>query len=95
MASDRVTIGEKCTCHRRADDTHVRRVFIVTRRDRAARQYRNAHCVEETGADHEAIEDDLLRMGVRCLPKHSLEVVIDLDGSVPLLTGMRVDAFFR
>src|SRR3989442_120657 len=56
MASDRVAIREKCTRHRRADDTHVRRVLIVTRRDRAARPYRNAHRVEATGADHEPIK---------------------------------------
>ena len=32
-------------------------------------------------ANHEAIQGTLLRKGVSCLPKHSKEVVIDLDAS--------------
>src|SRR6201984_828021 len=39
---------------------------------------KNTRC-HKISADHEAIEDSLLRMCVRCLRKHSLEVVIDLD----------------
>jgi Transposase DDE domain group 1 len=47
---------------------------------------KNSRC-HKISADHEAIEDDLLRMGVRCLPKHSLEVVIDLDATDDPLHG--------
>jgi hypothetical protein len=39
---------------------------------------RNTRC-HKISADHEAIEDTLLLMGVRCLSKDSREVVIDLD----------------
>ena len=48
-----------------------------------------------SGANHEAIEDDLLRMGVRCLPKHSLEVVIDLDTTDDPLHGHQEGRFFH
>jgi len=46
-------------------------------------------------ADHEAIEDNLLEMGVRCLPKHSLEVVIDLDATDDPLHGHQEGRFFH
>ena len=39
---------------------------------------KNTRC-HKISADHEAIEDTLLRKGVSCLSKHSQEVVIDLD----------------
>ena len=44
--------------------------------------------------DHEAIEDTLLRKGVSCLPKHSKEVVIDLDASDDPLHGHQEDVSF-
>src|ERR1700739_993468 len=54
---------------------------------------KNTRC-HKISADHEAIEDNLLRMGVRCLPKHSLEVVIDLDTTDdPLLVIKKDDSF--
>ena len=46
-------------------------------------------------AHHEAIEDTLLEKGVRCLPKHSKEVVIDLDASDDLLHGHQEGRFFH
>jgi hypothetical protein len=46
-------------------------------------------------ADHEAIEDTLLRKGVSCLPKHSKEVVIDLDASDDPLHGQQEGRFFH
>jgi len=46
-------------------------------------------------ANHEAIEDTLLRMGVRCLSKHSPEVVIDLDASDDPLHGHQEGRFFH
>src|SRR5262249_34744096 len=46
-------------------------------------------------ADHEAIEDDLLLMGVRCQPKHSLEIVIDLDTTDDPLHGHQEGRFFH
>src|SRR6516164_6021760 len=47
---------------------------------------KNTRC-HKISADHEAIEGNLLLMGVRCLPKHSLEVVIDLDTTDDPLHG--------
>src|SRR5260370_30871666 len=55
---------------------------------------KNSRC-HKISADHEAIEDDLLRMGVRCLPKHSLEVVIDLDATDDPLHGHQEGRFFH
>src|ERR1700681_4576103 len=46
-------------------------------------------------AHHEAIEDTLLQKGVRCLPKHSKEVVIDLDASDDPLHGQQEGRFFH
>jgi Transposase DDE domain group 1 len=46
-------------------------------------------------ADHEAIPDTLLRKGVSCLPKHSKEVVIDLDASDDPLHGHQEGRFFH
>src|ERR1700693_1046416 len=46
-------------------------------------------------AHHEAIEDTLLHKGVRCLPKHSKEVVIDLDASDDPLHGHQEGRFFH
>jgi len=55
---------------------------------------KNSRC-HKISADHEAIEEDLLRMGVRCLPKHSLEVVIDLDTTDDPLHGHQQGRFFH
>jgi len=55
---------------------------------------KNTPC-HKISADHEAIEEDLLRMGVRCLPKHSLEVVIDLDTTDDPLHGHQEGRFFH
>jgi len=55
---------------------------------------KNSRC-HKISADHEAIEDDLLRMGARCLPKHSLEVVIDLDTTDDPLHGNQEGRFFH
>src|SRR6266550_4121666 len=55
---------------------------------------KNSRC-HKISADHEAIEDDLLRMGVRCLSKHSLEVVIDLDATDDPLHGHQEGRFFH
>jgi len=46
-------------------------------------------------AHHEAIEDTLLQKGVSCLPKHSKEVVIDLDASDDPLHGHQEGRFFH
>jgi len=46
-------------------------------------------------ADHAQIEATLLRMGVRCLPKHSKEVVIDLDATDDSLHGQQEGRFFH
>src|SRR6266403_1039915 len=55
---------------------------------------KNTRC-HKISANHEAIKDDLLRMGVRCLPKHSLEVVIDLDATDDPLHGHQEGRFFH
>ena len=55
---------------------------------------KNTRC-HKISADHEAIEDNLLLMGVRCLPKHSLEVVIDLDTTDDPLHGHQEGRFFH
>jgi hypothetical protein len=55
---------------------------------------KNTRC-HKISADHEAIEDNLLRMGVRCLPKESLEVVIDLDTTDDPLHGHQEGRFFH
>ena len=55
---------------------------------------KNTRC-HKISADHEAIEDNLLEMGVRCLPKHSLEVVIDLDATDDPLHGHQEGRFFH
>jgi Transposase DDE domain group 1 len=52
-------------------------------------------CCHKISANHEAIEDNLLLMGVRCLPKHSLEVVIDLDTTDDPLHGHQEGRFFH
>jgi hypothetical protein len=46
-------------------------------------------------ANHEAIQGTLLRKGVSCLPKHSKEVVIDLDASDDPLHGQQEGRFFH
>src|SRR5271154_1304647 len=46
-------------------------------------------------ANHEAIPYTLLRKGVSCLPKHSKEVVIDLDASDDPLHGQQEGRFFH
>ena len=46
-------------------------------------------------ADHQAIEDSLLLMGVRCSPKASREVVIDLDTTDDPLHGHQEGRFFH
>jgi hypothetical protein len=55
---------------------------------------KNTRC-HKISADHEAIEDNLLRMGVRCLPKDCLEVVIDLDTTDDPLHGHQEGRFFH
>src|SRR5258705_3197153 len=55
---------------------------------------KNSRC-HKISADHEAIEDTLLRKGVRCLPKDSLEVVIDLDTTDDPLHGHQEGRFFH
>lgn len=55
---------------------------------------KNTRC-HKISADHEAIEDTLLRMGVRCLSKDSLEVVIDLDTTDDPLHGHQEGRFFH
>jgi hypothetical protein len=52
-------------------------------------------CCHKISANHETIEDNLLLMGVRCLPKHSLEVVIDLDTTDDPLHGHQEGRFFH
>src|SRR5271157_2683857 len=46
-------------------------------------------------ADHQSIEDSLLLMGVRCSPKASREVVIDLDTTDDPLHGHQEGRFFH
>ena len=55
---------------------------------------KNTRC-HKISADHEAIEDTLLLMGVRCLPKDSPEVVIDLDTTDDPLHGHQEGRFFH
>jgi Transposase DDE domain group 1 len=55
---------------------------------------KNTRC-HKISANHQAIEETLLRMGVRCLPKHSQEVVIDLDASDDPLHGHQEGRFFH
>jgi hypothetical protein len=55
---------------------------------------KNTRC-HKISANHEAMEDTLLQMGVRCLPKHSQEVVIDLDASDNPLHGQQEGRFFH
>src|SRR6267143_4335383 len=55
---------------------------------------KNTRC-HKISANHEAIKDTLLRMGVRCLPKESLEVVIDLDTTDDPLHGHQEGRFFH
>jgi hypothetical protein len=55
---------------------------------------RNTRC-HKISADHEAIEDTLLLMGVRCLSKDSREVVIDLDATDDPLHGHQEGRFFH
>ena len=55
---------------------------------------KNTRC-HKISANHEAIEDTLLRMGVRSVPKHSQEVVIDLDASDNPLHGQQEGRFFH
>jgi hypothetical protein len=47
---------------------------------------KNTRC-HKISADLEAIEDTLLLKGARCLPKDSLEVIIDLDTTDDPLPG--------
>src|SRR5271167_1759199 len=55
---------------------------------------KNTRC-HKISANHEAIEDTLLRKGVSCLPKESLEVVIDLDATDDPLHGHQEGRFFH
>jgi len=55
---------------------------------------KNTRC-HKIRANHPAIQDNLLRMGVRCLPKHSKEVLIDLDASDDPLHGHQEGRFFH
>jgi hypothetical protein len=55
---------------------------------------KNSRC-HKISADHPAIEDNLVRMGVRCVPKHCREVVIDLDASDDPLHGHQEGRFFH
>src|SRR5438552_10963942 len=55
---------------------------------------KNTRC-HKISANHEAIEDSLVRMGVRCLAKDSLEVVIDLDTTDDPLHGHQEGRFFH
>jgi Transposase DDE domain group 1 len=55
---------------------------------------KNTRC-HKISANHQAIEDTLLEMGVRCLPKHSPELVIDLDASDNPLHGQQEGRFFH
>ncbi len=55
---------------------------------------KNTRC-HKISPNHEAIEDTLLRMGVRCLSKHSQEIVIDLDASDNPLHGHQEGRFFH
>ena len=55
---------------------------------------KNSRC-HKISANHEAIEDNLLGMGVRCLPRHSLEVVLDLDTTDDPLHGHQEGRFFH
>ena len=55
---------------------------------------KNTRC-HKISANHEAIEDSLVRMGVRCLPKDSLEVIIDLDTTDDPLHGHQEGRFFH
>ena len=47
------------------------------------------------GHDPEKIEACLLQMGVRCLPKHALELILDLDAMGFPLHGMQEGRHFR
>src|SRR5882762_8431068 len=55
---------------------------------------KNTRC-HKISADHEAIEDTLLLKGARCLPKDSLEVIIDLDTTDDPLHGHQEGRFFH
>jgi hypothetical protein len=54
---------------------------------RATRYHKLSHCPEK-------VRDCLLQMGVRCLPKHAVELVIDLDSMGHLLHGMQEGRHF-
>jgi hypothetical protein len=45
--------------------------------------------------DPQKVQGCLLRMGVRCLPKHALELVVDLDARGYLLHGLQEGRHFR
>lgn len=45
--------------------------------------------------DPQKIEQCLLTMGVRCLPKHAKEVIVDLDATGMLLHGQQQGRFFH
>jgi hypothetical protein len=45
--------------------------------------------------DPQKVQGCLLRMGVRCLPKHALELVVDLDAMGYLLHGLQEGRHFR
>jgi hypothetical protein len=55
---------------------------------------KNTRC-HKIRADSALIEDTLLQMGVRCLPKHTREVVIDLDASDDPLHGTQEGRFYH
>jgi Transposase DDE domain group 1 len=55
---------------------------------------KNTRC-HKISANHEAIEDTLLLKGARCLPKDSLEVIIDLDTTDDPLHGHQEGRFFH
>ena len=45
--------------------------------------------------DPEAVEDTLLRLGVRCLPKHQKQLVLDLDAMGHLVHGLQEGRHFH
>src|SRR5271165_5768759 len=55
---------------------------------------KNTRC-HKISANHEAIEDTLLRKGVSCLSKYSKEVIIDMDASDDPLHGQQEGRFFH
>ena len=87
VPSDRAPIREECARHRRAHHAHVRRVLIVSRGQRAAGQERDAHRLEEPGADEQTIDVHFFRREVHGAvngdvqpPVRRRHVLCDADG---------------